>query len=172
MIQKNNIFPILGKGYDASDFASVSLAASDTAASGFDVGIYEGLDNYIAAERAKKEGKKFLYGGYHEKRAIYKSPHFESPESERNIHLGVDFWAEVGTPIFAPLDGVVHSFRYNDQILDYGATLILQHTLDDNVFYVLYGHLSLSSIENKTVGQAIKAGETIAWFGNRSENGG
>jgi murein DD-endopeptidase MepM/ murein hydrolase activator NlpD len=73
--------------------------------------------------------------------------------------------------VYAPLEGVVHSFAFNDAYGDYGATLILQHELDGITFHSLYGHLSLHSIEDKKEGQAIEKGEWIAAFGEPAENG-
>ena len=64
------------------------------------------------------------------------------------LHLGTDIWGPVGTKIFAPLGGMVHSFAFNNNLGDYGATIILQHQLDTWNFYTLYGHLSLKDIGN------------------------
>ena len=48
--------------------------------------------------------KKIAYGGYLEKRSLYKrSSHFGSAnkKNERNIHLGVDLWSSAGTLVLA-----------------------------------------------------------------------
>ena len=71
----------------------------------------------------------------------------------------------------APLDGVVHSFAFNNNESDYGATLILTHQLEGVWFHTLYGHLSLNSLKNLSEGATILAGEVIAEFGMRFENG-
>jgi very-short-patch-repair endonuclease len=89
----------------------------------------------------------------------------------RRLHLGVDIWGKADTPIYVPLAGTIHSFAFNDAYGDYGATLILQHQIDDLIFHTLYGHLSLKSIQDKKEGQTIKAGEWIASFGEPQENG-
>jgi hypothetical protein len=47
-----------------------------------------------------------------------------------------------------PLGGMVHSFAYNDQFGDYGATIVLLHQLDGMPFYTLYGHLSLKILQH------------------------
>ena len=71
----------------------------------------------------------------------------------------------------APLDGIVHSFAFNNNDSDYGATIILTHNLDGVGFHTLYGHLSLNSLKNLYEGQKVTSGEVIAEFGMRFENG-
>jgi peptidoglycan LD-endopeptidase LytH len=89
----------------------------------------------------------------------------------RRLHLGVDIWGPAGTKVMAPLPGIVHSFAFNNNDSDYGATLILTHNLDGTGFHTLYGHISLNSIKNLYEGQRISKGEVIAEFGMRYENG-
>lgn len=114
-------------------------------------------------------------GGYNEHRTIYsRSPVFNSVnenEEPRRLHLGTDIWGEEGTPVSAPLDGIIHSFAFNNAYGDYGATIILGHTLDNVKFYTLYGHLCLQDIENIKEGELIDAGKVFAHFGNKDENG-
>ncbi|SDN08338.1 Peptidase family M23 [Daejeonella rubra] len=115
---------------------------------------------------------RYGLGGYNERRMLYsRSELFNNSEEPRRLHLGVDIWAEAGTPVYAPLSGQIHSFRFNDAFGDYGATLILEHDLDGLIFYSLYGHLSLSSISGLQKGAIVKQGEKIAEFGIFSENG-
>jgi len=84
---------------------------------------------------------------------------------------GLDIWCEAGTTILAPLDGKVHSFKNNTNFGDYGPTIILEHTLNEITFFTLYGHLSLSSISNITVGTQVAKGSVIATLGESSVNG-
>jgi len=123
----------------------------------------------------KAAGCKFGIGGYAEHRAIYRrSKHFDSPEAgeePRRVHLGIDVWGAVNTAIMAPLDGIVHSFAFNNNFGDYGATIILTHNLEGVSFYSLYGHLSLNSLKNRSEGELIKKGNIFAEFGMRFENG-
>ncbi|WP_018620188.1 peptidoglycan DD-metalloendopeptidase family protein [Spirosoma luteum] len=120
----------------------------------------------------KTAGAKMGVGGYNEHRTIYRrSKHFNSDEAPRQIHLGIDFWAEAGTPVFAPLEGVVHSFQDNANFGDYGPTIILEHERNGKPLYSLYGHLTRQSLEGLRPGKKISAGEKIAEIGPYPENG-
>ena len=81
------------------------------------------------------------------------------------------FWAEVGTPVFAPLAGVVHSFQDNNTFGDYGPTIILEHEQHDQPLYSLYGHLTRKSLAGLYAGKKINAGEKLAEIGPYPENG-
>lgn len=119
-------------------------------------------------------GTKYKYGigGYAEHRSIYsRSSKFDGAEEPRRLHLGIDIWGSVNTPVFAPLGGYVHSFCFNDFFGDYGATIILQHQLEGISFNTLYGHLSLRDIEGLKQGQYISRGVEFARFGPPKENG-
>ncbi|MBN8854915.1 MAG: peptidase M23 [Sphingobacteriales bacterium 50-39] len=123
-------------------------------------------------ETLRQHGARYGIGGYGEHRTLYaRSKHFDAGEEPRRLHLGIDIWGPAGTKVMAPLDGVVHSFGFNNNDSDYGATLILTHNLEDIGFHILYGHLSLNSIKNLYEGQHISKGEVIAEFGMRFENG-
>jgi len=163
------IFPILGPDYSENDFCPMDLGPDLPADLRSSLTTFDGLSEYV--ERIKQEASAAVaYGGYGEKRVLYQSsPHFGS---ERCIHLGLDLWALAGTPLFCPVNGRVHSFAYNDRPLDYGATLILEHTYPEGVFYTLYGHLSLFSIGCRAVGERVAAGKVMAWIGAPHENGG
>ncbi|RYD93121.1 MAG: peptidase M23 [Sphingobacteriales bacterium] len=120
----------------------------------------------------RREGARYGVGGYDEHRTIYaRSEKFDAGEEPRRLHLGIDIWGPAETPVFAPLDGIVHSAAFNDFFGDYGATVILQHEIVGFRFHTLYGHLSLASLENKAEGRPVKAGERIASFGIPKENG-
>ena len=56
-----------------------------------------------------KSNAKFGIGGYFEHRTIYaRSEHFGNSEEEpRRLHLGVDIWGKVNTPVFAFADAQV-----------------------------------------------------------------
>ncbi|MFM7838027.1 MAG: peptidoglycan DD-metalloendopeptidase family protein, partial [Chitinophagaceae bacterium] len=93
-------------------------------------------------------------------------------QEPRRYHIGLDIWGKVGTPLFSFADGELHSLAYNRQFGDYGATLIVRHEIDDCVFYLLYGHLSLADLASLKPGQRINKGDCIAHFGQQEENGG
>jgi len=116
---------------------------------------------------------KYGIGGYNENRRIYsRSAHFGGNEEEpRRLHLGIDIWGNAGTPVFAPMGGMVHSFAFNNNFGDYGATIILLHQLDGIAFYTLYGHVSLKDIGVLNEGIYINHGQEFAHFGLPRENG-
>lgn len=127
-------------------------------------------------EQLQSQKATYAIGGYKEKRNIYKkSTLFNSSESNttepRRVHLGIDIWGAEGTPVYAFMGGMVHSFAYNSGEGDYGATIVLLHQLDGMAFYTLYGHLSLKDIQTLTAGQYIVYGEKIGHFGGPAENG-
>ncbi len=129
------------------------------------------LFNAFVEALLEKEQATFGVGGYFENRTIYRrSAHFSGQES-RCIHLGVDIWASAFTPVFTPLDSIVHSFKDNSGFGDYGPTIILEHQLGGNHFYSLYGHLSKRSLEGLRVGQLIKKGTAFTELGPAPENG-
>lgn len=112
-------------------------------------------------------------GGYAEHRTVYsRSNVFDAPDGgePRRLHLGTDIWGKAGTPVFAPLGGMVHSFKFNEAYGDYGATIILLHQLEGMAFYTLYGHMSLKDLA-LTEGQYINRGQVFAHFGEPHENG-
>jgi peptidoglycan LD-endopeptidase LytH len=122
-----------------------------------------------------KSGSLYGIGGYDENRTVYsRSPVFDPVkpgEMPRRLHLGIDIWGKAGTPVYAFMGGRVHSFAFNNNYGDYGATLILMHQLDAIRFYTLYGHISLADIANLTSSQYVIRGQEIAHFGVPEENG-
>ena len=123
-------------------------------------------------DKLAKNQARYGIGGYNEHRAIYsRSEQFNDLEEPRRLHLGTDIWGPAGTPIYSFSDATVHSFGFNDNYGDYGATIILQHHLSGDSFYVLYGHLSLSSLFGLQEGLAIAQGVRFAEFGIAEENG-
>jgi peptidoglycan LD-endopeptidase LytH len=95
----------------------------------------------------------------------------EPEGAPRRLHLGIDIWGKPYTPVMSPCDAVIHSFAFNDDFGDYGATIILSHNLDGVTFHTLYGHLSLNSIKNLREGGNVKTGDVIGEFGIPMENG-
>jgi len=117
-------------------------------------------------------GCRYGIGGYMEHRTIYnRSAHFNGEEEPRRLHLGVDIWGPVGTPVYAPFDGTIHSFQDNDNFGDYGPTIILQHNLNGLTLYSLYGHLNRESLVGLQEGMSTEKGCQIALFGAAEVNG-
>lgn len=129
------------------------------------------FSNYVN-EQLQQANALYGIGGYNEHRTIYaRSEVFDGAKEPRRMHLGIDVWGKAGTPIFAPLGGMIHSFAFNNQFGDYGATIILQHQLEGVQFHTLYGHLSLASIQHLQEAKYISQGELLAHFGEPHENG-
>jgi peptidoglycan LD-endopeptidase LytH len=114
---------------------------------------------------------RYGIGGYKELRKIYaKSHHFDGDEEPRRLHLGMDIWAPAESLIYSALDGKVHSFRYNGNDGDYGGTIITEHEIEGLKFFILYGHLSFTSIE-LAAGSVVRSGQPLGVLGKPSENG-
>jgi 4-aminobutyrate aminotransferase-like enzyme/Ser/Thr protein kinase RdoA (MazF antagonist) len=133
----------------------------------------------------KRSGSAVGIGRYNEARSIYTSRLFASndqsvdalpTDERRTLHLGMDFFVDPGTPVCAPLDGVVHSLANNREHLDYGPVVILDHPheshSDGATFFTLYGHLSEDSLQNLKIGQRVSRGQAVARIGDSTENGG
>lgn len=89
----------------------------------------------------------------------------------RDQHIGIDLGAPVGTAVHVPLDGSIHSFGWNPDDGDYGHVVVTRHAIEGIHFWLLFGHLSASSVAFKRVGAAVRAGEQIGAVGGRDENG-
>lgn len=151
-----------------SNSIGLDLSAKNTELNSSIYGNTSAFCTYITAKLDGKIG----YGGYLEQRVIYEShENFATASADfRNIHLGMDFWAEAGTPVFAPLSGVVDSFQVNPGSGNYGPTIILYHPAEN--IYSLYGHLEASDLESLEVGMQITAGQQLCHLGKPDENGG
>ena len=126
----------------------------------------------LVQELLQKQNATVGVGGYLEDRVIYRrSDHFNAAAEKRTVHLGIDVWLPAFTPVMAPLPGRVHSFRDNDNFGDYGPCIILEHKLEEHMFYTLYGHLTRQSLTGISIGQAINKGEVFAGVGPYPENG-
>jgi murein DD-endopeptidase MepM/ murein hydrolase activator NlpD len=116
---------------------------------------------------------KIAFGGYQEIRNLYqRSSVFKADNSEeRNIHIGLDLWINETATVHSALNGTIHSMQNNTALGDYGPTIIIQHQLEEYVFYTLYGHLSEESLIGKQVGDTVEKGEQIANLGLPPING-
>jgi murein DD-endopeptidase MepM/ murein hydrolase activator NlpD len=104
----------------------------------------------------------------------HSTPH-EADQSSlnvRDIHVGIDIAAPVGTPVRAFFDGCIYLVGINPAEGDYGGTMITEHRLGDRVVWALHGHLSHASVARWETGKAFSQGEVLGWVGERHENGG
>lgn len=156
-----------------SKYTPIDLSISNTDLSKMDMENFKIFEVYIENHLQKNEAK-VAFGGYNEVRDLYKSSKLfnDDKNDERNIHIGMDLWIKAGTSILAALDGTVHGFDFNAGKGNYGPTIILKHSLENQLFYTLYGHLSVESIENIEIGNIVKKGEKIATLGDAAVNGG
>jgi murein DD-endopeptidase MepM/ murein hydrolase activator NlpD len=147
------------------------FTASNTELSPDDVSDTEKFSRWVDKKLTDNKAR-YGIGGYMEHRTLYaRSELFNTGDEPRRLHLGVDIWAEAGTPVYAPITGLIHSFRDNNHFGDYGPTIILTHELEGMELYTLYGHLNRKSLEGLAVGDPITKGHQIAVFGNQDENG-
>jgi 4-aminobutyrate aminotransferase-like enzyme/Ser/Thr protein kinase RdoA (MazF antagonist) len=146
----------------------------------------------------KRAGVKVGVGRYNEPRLLYSAEAFRQETNElperRTVHLAIDLFLPAGAPIYAPIEGAVHSFANNANYQDYGPTIILQHTLPPSdlpqigggsatpppiwgrsggglTFYTLYGHLNEESLVDLYPGKIIGKGEKIGAIGDYPING-
>jgi murein DD-endopeptidase MepM/ murein hydrolase activator NlpD len=165
--------PVAVLPFPTSDYSAIDLSTSAPDLEHLDLTDTIAMEKYIELY-CQQRGAKVAYGGYLEHRNLYKhSSHFNQQDArtERNIHLGIDFWVAAGTPVIAPLKGIVHSFQDNQGLGNYGPTIILEHRVGEMVFYSLYGHLSRASLEEIEVDQIIEKGEKFAVLGTAAVNG-
>ena len=152
---------------------SVGSALPHNEGDGTDLAVFS---EYLL-QQMRQARVKVGIGRYHEARLLYTGGQFkvqtdEMPEA-RTVHLGIDLYMKSNAPVYAPLDGRVHSFNNNTAHLDYGPAIILEHQIENGErFYTLYGHLSLDSLDNLTVGMPVSRGQAVARIGEPPTNGG
>lgn len=156
-----------------SKYAQIDLSISNQELSNIDMSDAKAVEVFIE-NHLQKNNAQLAFGGYNEERNLYKSSAIFNDEEheERNIHIGMDLWIKAGTPVLAAVDAEVHGFDFNTGKGNYGPTIILKHTIENQTFYTLYGHLSVESIEQIEIGTRFKKGQTVATLGDSSINGG
>jgi murein DD-endopeptidase MepM/ murein hydrolase activator NlpD len=146
--------------FDQHDFHPVVVLPDD----------YDVLDLGIPPQDRPARHSLFSVGGYNEVRPdTYESDLFEEG---RNIHIGIDIGAPVGTAVHAFADGFIESFGYNAAQGDYGHTLVTGHRIGDTLLFALHGHLDAASTSGWRRGQEIVRGAVIGHLGAEHENGG
>ncbi|MGE7672189.1 murein hydrolase activator EnvC family protein [Lysinibacillus sp. NPDC094403] len=76
------------------------------------------------------------------------------------FHYGVDLANSIGTPIWAPADGVV---SYAAPLSTYGNAVIITHSINGQIYTTVYAHLSSFNV---SVGTEVTQGQQIAAMGN------
>ncbi|MFN8484748.1 MAG: aminotransferase class III-fold pyridoxal phosphate-dependent enzyme [Anaerolineae bacterium] len=128
-------------------------------------------------EDIRLSGAAASIGRYGEVRGVYTGDAFYAQGNDgpewRTMHIGVDVFMPVGEPVYAPLDGVVHSFTDDAVACGYGPVVILQHDPPDAPrFYTLYGHLTRESLTGLAEGMPVRRGDQIGAIGAAEVNGG
>ncbi|MDN3620238.1 peptidoglycan DD-metalloendopeptidase family protein [Polaribacter undariae] len=165
--------PVIDATISLESYYPIIISSKNKELLNFDISSSLEWEVYLKSFLEKNKAK-IGFGGYLEKRNIYdRSDYFknQSENNKRNIHLGIDLWCKENTKVLAVLDGEIHSFKNNKNYGDYGPTIILKHQIKKEVFYTLYGHLSLKSIENIKIGDTVLQGNTIGYLGDSSVNG-
>lgn len=164
------IFPVMGEWLNTQNSVKLDFSNQNDDLIKLDLQSTSIFNDYVFGFLKKKE-KKYGHGGYLENRMIYqRSTHFQQGES-RCMHLGVDVWCEALHPLYSPLDATVHSFTDNANFGDYGPTIILEHEVNNQTIYTLYGHLSRNSLKGLKKGQKIEKGAAFCELGPYPENG-
>ncbi|HSG46530.1 MAG TPA: aminotransferase class III-fold pyridoxal phosphate-dependent enzyme [Longimicrobiales bacterium] len=115
-------------------------------------------------------------GRWNEPRPIYTAPEFRLGDhptaGARTVHLGLDLWVPAGTPLHAPLPGVVESLGELAGRGNYGPTLLLRHDPEGApAFWTLWGHLDPDVLERWAPGDPVQAGAVVARVGAPPGNG-
>lgn len=166
------------------DLGGSDVAVLDLSVGSLELGLLEDIETTekltaVLNRRLKDSGARVGIGRYDEARLVYGSAAFaswgENGPERRTVHLGLDVFLPAGSPVLAPLPGIVHSYADHPAALDYGGCIVLEHTVDDGrplTFHSLYGHLSRESLTGLAQGQAIAQGQCFARLGAPDENGG
>ncbi len=166
--------PLLGHDLHTTPVAPLDFSAGSTLiSSDSDENAPAELDRRIQRVLAQHDATIGV-GGYGEARLIYHWPDEPALREPRTIHIGLDLSLATGSPVFAPLDGIVHGFEDADHYHDYGPLIVLCHETDgpDPVtFYTFYGHLTRDSLSGLEVGQTIRRGTEFARIGSAPTNG-
>jgi peptidoglycan LD-endopeptidase LytH len=153
-------------------FRKLDFSETNTTLTNLDLSETSVFSEYVFDQMLS--GNAFIgVGGYGENRIIYRQrKHFITEKNDpRCIHLGTDIWTAAGEPVYTPIEGVVHSFAFNNQYGDYGPTVVLRHEMESLEFFTLYGHLSLYSLNGLHEGKEFETGQQLGSIGNYPENG-
>ncbi|MBC9930880.1 peptidoglycan DD-metalloendopeptidase family protein [Chitinophaga qingshengii] len=82
-------------------------------------------------------------------------------------HQGLDFYAPVGTPVYACVEGTIVSSYYS---YSYGNVVVLNGTYENNSYYFFYAHLQTKSLME--VGSTVNMGTIIGHTGKTGNAAG
>jgi 4-aminobutyrate aminotransferase-like enzyme/Ser/Thr protein kinase RdoA (MazF antagonist)/murein DD-endopeptidase MepM/ murein hydrolase activator NlpD len=169
--------PLTGQDLGATRVLGVDMSAGSTLIASHPADNAAGPLARRVFAAMRDAGAAIGVGGYDEARVIYGADAFGAgavTDERRTVHIGLDLTLPPGSPLYAPLDGVVHGFEDAAARLDYGPVIVLRHeTAGDEpvTFYTLYGHLERRSLEGLYPGKPFKAGERFAAVGAPPDNG-
>ena len=166
--------PLLGVDLATTPVAPLDFSAGSTLIASDPALNAPALLDARIADVLVQHGATIGAGGYDEARLIYHWPNEARSLEPRTIHLGLDLSLETGSPLYAPLDGVVHGFEDADRYHDYGPLIVLRHQTDHAEpleFFTFYGHLTRDSLFGLQVGQHIARGTQFARIGSAPTNG-
>ncbi|NVJ47663.1 MAG: peptidoglycan DD-metalloendopeptidase family protein [Cytophagia bacterium] len=169
LLTKNNIESARVIKFDQERLHHFDLSKNNKELDKIDLNDEQQFTEYIQGVLDKNDCTAGI-GGYGEERSLYSRSELFTDEEPRTIHLGVDIWTKAGTSVYSPLEATVHSFANHRVHGDYGPVIILEHEIEDQVFYTLYGHLSTMSLHGLYEGKLIKKGEQFASLGAYHEN--
>ncbi len=169
----------------AADLRTGPVLVHDLSVGSLELGLVDEIDTAEKLTRRllgdmEAAGARAGIGRYGEARLFYSGEDFrtagEDAAEYRTVHIGMDIFMRPAEPVFAPLDGVLHSFRDNAARHDYGPCMILEHRVSAApskplVFHTLYGHLSRESLAGLEPGTRIRRGERFAAIGDSPVNG-
>ncbi|WP_447977996.1 aminotransferase class III-fold pyridoxal phosphate-dependent enzyme [Candidatus Nitrospira bockiana] len=168
--------PVIGPDLRKGDHTVIDLSAGG--ADFAEIGDLTDIRRWTDAifERMHAAGTQVGVGRYGEARRSYTAAAYRPAGTEvdgwRTVHLGIDLFLAPGAPVYAPLEGTVHSLADNAEPQDYGPTVILRHDLSGaGECFTLYGHLSPESLERLSPGQSIAKGAKIGTIGHPPGNG-
>jgi 4-aminobutyrate aminotransferase-like enzyme/Ser/Thr protein kinase RdoA (MazF antagonist) len=167
----SNLFPKVKRNYVHAIDLSVSSRWIGHQNDGNNLKLFD----YKISQLQSQYPDKIIAGGYLEPRSVYSTSAYEKignsgPES-RSVHLGIDFWLPESTSVHALLEGEVVIAVNDSGDKEYGGLVVLKHSIDQMVFYTLYGHLSVATVTRLHIGDQLKKGEHIGDLGNYPENG-
>ena len=166
--------PLVGVDLSTGPVAPLDFSAGSTLiSSNSEENAPEALDHRIR-QFLKEQEAEIGVGGYDEARLIYHWPHEPKHREPRTIHIGLDLSLASGSPLHAPLDGVVHGFEDADHYHDYGPLIVLRHVTtgdEPTEFFTFYGHLTRDSLDGLHVGKPITQGTEFARIGSAPTNG-